>query len=120
MHLNIESIVSKLDIIEGETSAYDVLVFSESWLNRRIPNASICIERFSPPFRADRPDRLGGGVIVYVRDTLPSKRRTDLEIPGLEAAVCDCGTPWTFLLTFFEIQTVQNSPLRRALQTPEK
>ena len=35
--------------------------------------ASICIEHFSPPFRADRLDRPGGGVIVYVRDTLPSK-----------------------------------------------
>ena len=85
MHLNIQSIVPKLDLIEGEASAYDVIVFSESWLNPRIPNASICIEHFSPPFRADRLDRPGGGVIVYVRDTLPSKRRTDLEIPGLEA-----------------------------------
>ena len=85
MHLNIQSIVSKLDLIEGEASAYDVLVFSESWLNQRIPNASICIEHFSPPFRADRPDRPGGGVIVYVCDTLSSKRQTDLQIPGLKA-----------------------------------
>ena len=85
MHLNIQSIVPKLDLMEGEASAYDVLVFSESWLNPRIPNASICIEHFSPPFRADRLDRPSGGVIVYVRDTLPSKHRTDLEIPGLEA-----------------------------------
>ena len=40
---------------------------------------------FLAPFKADRPDRPGSGVIVYIRDALPSKRRTDLEIPGLEA-----------------------------------
>ena len=49
MHINIQSIIPKLDLIEGEASAYDVLVFSESWLNPRIPNASICIEHFSHP-----------------------------------------------------------------------
>ena len=33
----------------------------------------------------DRPDCPGGGVIVYVRDSLASKHGTDLEILGLEA-----------------------------------
>ena len=55
MHLNIQSIILKLDLIEGEASAYEVLVFSESWLNPRIPNASICIEYFSQPLEQTDP-----------------------------------------------------------------
>ena len=72
MHLNIQCITPKLSLIEGEESAYDVLVFSESWLKPDILNASICIENFSPPVRADRPDRPDEGVIVYVRSTFSS------------------------------------------------
>lgn len=38
-----------------------------------------------PPFRTDRQDRPGGGVVIYARDTCFCKRRSDLEIHGLEA-----------------------------------
>ena len=63
LHLNIQSIVSKLDQIEGEAASCDVLVFSESWLKPETSDESNCvhIENFSPPFRADRNDRPGGG-----------------------------------------------------------
>ena len=33
LHLNIQSLIHKMDIIRSEAEAYDVLVFSESWLN---------------------------------------------------------------------------------------
>ena len=79
--LHLQSIVPKLD----EAASYDVLVFSKSWLNPDVPDESLHIENFLPPFRTDRSDRTGGGVIVYVRDTISSKRRSDLEIRGLEA-----------------------------------
>ena len=42
-----------------------------------------------PPFRADRSDRPGGGVIVYVRDTLSCKRRIDLEAQYLESVLVE-------------------------------
>ena len=41
MHLNIQSIVPKLDLIKCEADAYDVLVFSESWLHPQVKNDSI-------------------------------------------------------------------------------
>ena len=85
MYLNIQSIVPKLDLIKCKADAYDVLVFSESWLHPQVKNDSMCLENFWPPFRTDRNDRPGGGVIVYVRETFSCKRRTDLEIRGHEA-----------------------------------
>ena len=60
MHLNIQSIVPKIDLIKGESDAYDVLVFSESWLKETIENESILIENFLLPFRRDRAGRPGG------------------------------------------------------------
>ena len=38
-----------------------------------------------PPFRTDRVDRIGGGVVIYVRDCITCWRRADLEIRGVEA-----------------------------------
>ena len=84
-HMNIQSIVPKIDLIRGEAEAYDVLIFSESWLKPTVLNDTICIENYLGPFRTDRPDRPGGGVVAYVRETIPCKRRPDLEIQGLEA-----------------------------------
>ena len=85
MHLNIQSILPKLDLIKCESLAYDVLVFSESWLKPVTANDKLLIEAFHPPFRADRIGRPGGGVIIYVRQSLVCKRRNDLEINNLEA-----------------------------------
>ena len=85
MHLNIQSIVPKLDLVRTESMAYDIMVFSESWLKPTVSNDSIAIANFHMPFRHDRQDRPGGGVIMYVRDSLYCKRRTDLEIQNLEA-----------------------------------
>ena len=84
LHLNIQSILSKIDLIRGEATSYDILIFSESWLKPTVNNHEIRIENFMPPFRTDRNDRPGGGVIVYVRDTLSCKRRVDLEVHGVE------------------------------------
>ena len=38
---------------------------------------------YQRPFRKDRADSYGG-VIIYVKETIPCKRRLDLEIDGIE------------------------------------
>ena len=40
-HLNIQSLVPKIDIVRSEADAYDILVFSESWLNPNISNDNL-------------------------------------------------------------------------------
>ncbi len=85
MHLNIQSITNKLDILEIESQPYDVLVFTETWLSQTTSNEDILIPNFNPPFRCDRQNRIGGGVAMYVRDSLYAKQRNDLSINGLES-----------------------------------
>ena len=50
-HLNIQSLLPKLDLIRAEADAYDVLVFSESWLKPDIQDDTISIVNFLPPFQ---------------------------------------------------------------------
>ncbi|MES9881747.1 MAG: reverse transcriptase family protein [Sedimenticola sp.] len=83
-HVNIQSLVPKLDIIEQEIQFYDVAVFTETWLNDTVLTDSISISNYSPPYRSDRQGRIGGGVAIYVRDSLTAIRRHDLEVPSLE------------------------------------
>ena len=86
LHLKVQSLFPKLYLIAAESEAYAVLVFSESWLKPDIKNDSVSLNNFHPPFRTDRSDRPGGGVVIYVRDSIYCKRRNDIEVQGLEAA----------------------------------
>ena len=85
LHLNIQSLLPKLDLIAAESEAYDLIIISESWLKPEIRSDSISLTNFHSPFRRDRCDRPGGGVVIYVRDNIYCKRRSDLELQGLEA-----------------------------------
>ena len=60
----------------------DVIAVSETWLDDTISDADISLQDYTI-FRRDR-HRHGGGILVYVRETLPVLRRVDLEINGLE------------------------------------
>ena len=68
----LQEIVGKFDII----SLSETFLSMESSINLEIPG-------FHPLFRRDRGS-FGGGVACYVRDTLVTKRRHDLEITGME------------------------------------
>ena len=84
-HLNVQSLLPKIDLIRCEAHAYGILVYSESWLKPEIKNDDISLQSFMPPYRTDRLERPGGGVVIYVRDTFLCRSRDDLEIRGLEA-----------------------------------
>jgi hypothetical protein len=66
LHLNIQSLVPKLDLISAEYADFDILSFSESWLNRSHTGESLKLSNYQTPFRKDRgPNKSGGGVGNY-------------------------------------------------------
>ena len=84
-HLNVKSLLPKIDLIRAESELYGIAVFSESWLKPSITDDEIALRNFLPPFRTDILNRPGGGVVIYARDTLLCRRHKDITITGLEA-----------------------------------
>jgi hypothetical protein len=83
--INIQRVKSKLDIVEAELGDRDVIMITETWLKPNVPNVSLSINNCKEPYRFDRiGDKIGGGVMIYVKSSIPSKRRWDLEVPTLE------------------------------------
>ena len=72
-HLNINHIVNKFEslvyLIKGRV---DIMLCSEIKTDSSFPQGQFRIEGYSPPFRKDR-DRNGGGLLLYVREDIPSK-----------------------------------------------
>ena len=84
VHYNVQSIANKLDLIESELRSFDVICISETWIDARTSDDDIKIRDFTL-FRRDRPGDHYGGICVYVRDNIYSKRRNDLELPNIES-----------------------------------
>ena len=61
LHLNVQSLVPKLDIISAEYDEFDILSFTETWLNSNHTDDSIKLENFQKPFRRDRCPQIPGG-----------------------------------------------------------
>ena len=88
-NLNINSLPNKFDqlkvIIQGKL---DILVITETKIDNSFPTSQFLIEGFCKPYRYDR-NRNGGGVLIYVREDIPSKvlpqcAQTDIEAIFLE------------------------------------
>ena len=75
--------MNKLDLIESDLRSFDVIYITESWLDGRTSDEDINIENFKL-FRRDRPVDHHGGICVYVRSNIFSRRRNYLELPNLE------------------------------------
>ncbi len=84
VHYNVQSIVLKLDVLYAELCDFDILAFTETWLNPSIAQSDILLNSYQSPERKDRHGDSHGGVMLYVKDTLHYKRRSDLEILGVE------------------------------------
>ena len=72
-HLNINSLRNKFDyLIEQITGNIDILMISETKLDSSFPIGQFLINGYSEPFRIDRNSQ-GGGIMLYVREDIPSK-----------------------------------------------
>lgn len=84
VHYNIQSIVTKLDILLAELYDFDILAFTETWLNSSVNNDDLSLQSYHSPERKDRVGDSHGGVMLYVKETIHYTRRNDLEVNGVE------------------------------------
>ena len=89
-HLNINSISQKFDqlafLIRDNV---DILVVGETKLDDTFPTSQFHIDGFSQPYRLDR-NRNGGGVMIFVREELPSKQLLKHTLPNaIEALIVE-------------------------------
>ena len=71
--LNARSIINKkdeLNIMVDDITPH-IIGITESWANNDITDAELGLERYAM-FRKDRMGRRGGGVLLYIKDTIPA------------------------------------------------
>ena len=80
-HINVNSFRNELDsmknIIPGDI---DDMVIGDSKLDDSYPTTHLLIEEFPEPYRFDR-NSSGGGLLIYVRENMPSKQLFSHLIP---------------------------------------
>ena len=86
-HLNINSLRYKfhalVDLIQGNL---DILVVGETKLDDTFPEQQFKIKGYKKPYRLDRNGN-GGGVIIYVRDDIPSQQLKKHNLPKSVEAI---------------------------------
>ena len=90
MHLNVQSLTNKLDIIQAEFGGFDIITLNETWLDCRSTSDDFLIQGFKEPFRRDRTNNRYGGVIIYVNSNIPCRRRYDIEVDQVECIWVEC------------------------------
>ena len=72
-NLNINSIRNKFDQLKDTVLKYiDILILTETKLDETFLTSQFLMDGFSKPYRFDR-NKYGGGVMIYIRYTIPSK-----------------------------------------------
>ena len=54
LHLNVQSLKPKLDLISAEYGHFDILSFTETWLNHSTSDRDIKLSAFNVPLRKER------------------------------------------------------------------
>ena len=87
-HLNIQGLSNKIDqlklLLTYEHNVIHTLGISETKLNEIHPDAPLEISGYQNPFRRDRLENAGGGLLVYVKERVCCSRRSDLEHKNIE------------------------------------
>ena len=72
-YININSLRNKFELLtEMVRDKVDLLMISKTKLDSSFPNAQFYMKSFSKPYGLDRTSK-GGGIILYVREDVPSK-----------------------------------------------
>ena len=70
-------------LIGSELRNFNIICLTETWPSHNTPDDSLKIDEF----KLDRSDRQAdnyGGVCVYIKEKVHSRRRTDLELLNIE------------------------------------
>ena len=91
-HINARSLTSpnRLSEIEDFVSVindFDIIGISETHLDHKVPDSKISLTDYKV-FRNDR-NRRGGGVCLYVKDSITTNRKPDLESADYESVWVD-------------------------------
>ena len=81
---HVQSILNKLDILEAELFEFDILAFTETWLNPTVQSDNLVFQTFHKPEHKDRRSDHFGGLLLYIKSGIFYKRRCDLKINGIE------------------------------------
>ena len=71
MHYNIQRLVPILDLLTSTVSEFDILAFTDPWLNPSVPINDLTIDSYRIQERKDRPGDSYGDVILYVKKQYP-------------------------------------------------
>ena len=78
---NVNSFPNKFDQLKALVNGMlDVLIITETKLDGTFPVSQFHVDGFPKPYHLDK-NRNGGGVIVYVREDIPSKTLTKHVLP---------------------------------------
>jgi len=85
--LNARSIINKLDELTRMVDEIqpDIIGITESWANKNINDAELGLEGYAM-YRKDRNERIGGGVLLYIKDTI--QVIAEEKDSGVEAVWC--------------------------------
>ena len=119
VHYNVQSLASKLDVLHAELFHFDILAFTETWLNSSFSTSDIRLQSFNSPERRDRVGDSHGGVIIYVKEGLHYRRRQDLEPRGIECIWIELSNNHKRTL-FWLILHVQTTQFRSCLLLPDR
>jgi hypothetical protein len=78
--ISIPDIINKINNTENRYLHISITELSES----KIGTDSLKLPGYKPPYRRDRVDRLGGGVVVFVKDEINCVTRLDLHVGSVE------------------------------------
>ena len=84
-HININHLIHKKNFINELISKNNISIFAvtETWLSGDISGGEISIPHYRV-FRRDKTDRRGGGVCIYIHETINFKVLVQLQDPSLE------------------------------------
>ena len=72
-HFNVDSLRNKFELLKEQIQDnIDILMISETKIDASFPIGQFLLNGYSTPFRLDR-NAHGGGILLYVREDIPSK-----------------------------------------------